>query len=111
MTTRKLEPSEWQRYFDGVAQHIPSMKVSVTILGEDIGVQPEAQGSALVGISWDHNDQALTVDTADWSHRMIRPAEIFVQEEAGMLSSVQVVDKDGGKQIVELQRLPSLPAS
>ncbi|HSN82787.1 MAG TPA: DUF5335 family protein [Polyangiales bacterium] len=111
MTTKKLKPSEWQQYFDRVAQHIPSMKVGVTILGEDIGVQPESQGSALIGISWDHNDQALTVDTADWSHRMVRPAEIFVQEEAGTLSSVEVVDQDGGKQIVELQRLPSLPAS
>ncbi|KPK14145.1 MAG: hypothetical protein AMJ62_13735 [Myxococcales bacterium SG8_38] len=111
MATRKLKPSEWQRYFDGVAKHIPSMKVGVTILGEDIGVQPESQGSALVGISWDHNDQALTVDTANWSHRIDRPAEIFVQEEGGMLSSVEVVDQDGSKQIVELQTLPSLPAS
>ena len=111
MTTRKLENRDWQRYFDGVAKRIPSMRVGVSILGDDIGVQPEAQGSALIGISWDHNDQVLTVDTPNWSHRLERPVEIYVEEEAGTLASIEVVGQDGTKQILQLQPLPSLPAS
>lgn len=111
MTTRKLKQSEWQQYFDRVAKRLPSMRVGVTIMGGEIGVQPEAQGSPLVGLSWDHNDQVLTVDTSSWSHRLDKPAEIFVREEAGMLSSIEVVDKNGDKQIIELEPLPSLPAS
>jgi hypothetical protein len=111
MTTRKLEPTEWQRYFDRVSKRIPSMRVGVSILGDEIGVQTEAQGSALVGISWDHNDRVLTVDTASWSHRLERPAEIHVREQGGTLSSIEVVDADGTKQIVELEPLPALPAS
>lgn len=111
MTTRKLQPTEWQRYFDAVSKRIPSMRVGVSVLGEEIGVQPEAQGSALVGISWDHNDGTLTVDTANWSHRLERPAEIYVREEGGNLTSIEVVDVDGTKQIVELEPLTALPAS
>ncbi|MFZ1866499.1 MAG: DUF5335 family protein [Polyangiales bacterium] len=111
MTTRKLENKDWQRYFDGVAKRIPSMRVGVSILGDEIGVQPEAQGSALIGISWDHNDQVLTVDTPNWSHRLERPVEIYVEEEAGTLASIEVVGQDGTKQILQLQPLPSLPAS
>ena len=111
MTTRKLEHRDWERYFDGVAKRIPSMRVGVSILGDEIGVQPEAQGSALIGISWDRNDRVLTVDTPNWSHRFEQPVEIYVQEEHGTLASIEVVDQDGTKQIVQLERLPSLPAS
>ncbi|MGD8606212.1 MAG: DUF5335 family protein [Myxococcales bacterium] len=111
MTTRKLEPGEWQGYFDGVSKRIPSVRVGVSILGDKVGVQSEAQGSPLVGISWDHNDRVLTVDTTHWSHRMEGPSEIFVREEGGTLSSIEVVHTDGTKQIVELEPLPALPAS
>jgi hypothetical protein len=111
MTTKRLEREQWQRYFDGVAKRIPSMRVGVSILGEEIGVQPEVQGSALIGISWDHHDQVLTVDTANWSHRLEHPAQIYVQEEGGTLASIEVIDQDGTKQIVELQPLPALPPS
>lgn len=111
MTTRKLEPGEWQGYFDTVSKRIPSVRVGVSILGDDIGVQPEVQGSPLVGISWDHNDRVLTVDTANWSHRVERPAAISVCEEGGTLSCIEVVEADGTKQIVELKALPALPAS
>ena len=48
MTTRKLEPSEWQAYFDDVAKRIPSMRVAVSILGENLGAQKEAEGSTLI---------------------------------------------------------------
>jgi len=32
MTTRKLEPSEWQPYFDEVAEGLPSMQVGAGTL-------------------------------------------------------------------------------
>ena len=111
MTTRKLEASEWQAYFDGVAKRIPSMRVAVSILGENLGAQKETEGATLIGISYDHNDDVLTVDTANVSHRVEKPTEIYVREEAGTLSAIEVVAPDGTKEIVELKPLPTLPAS
>lgn len=111
MTTRKLESSDWQRYFDQLAKRIPSMRVAVSILGDKIGAQHENENAALVGISWDHNDRVLTIDMANTSHRISQPSEIYVREEGGMLSSFEVVVGDGTKQIIELEPLPSLPAS
>ena len=96
MTTLKLERSEWQRYFDEVAKGLPSMRVGMSILGDDIGAQLETEDSALLGMSYDSKE---------------RPMEIYVHEKAGTLSSVEVVAQDGTKQIVELRPLPSLPAS
>ncbi|MDH3653090.1 MAG: DUF5335 domain-containing protein [Myxococcales bacterium] len=111
MTTRKLERPEWQRYFDEVSKHLPTMRVGISIMGESIGVQPESEDSVLVGISYDPNDEALEVDAANISHRMPKPKQIFVREEAGRLSSIEVIAQDGTKQIIELRPLPSLPAS
>lgn len=111
MTTKKLERSDWQRYFDQVAKHLPSMRVGVSVLGMEIGVQPETEDSALIGISYDSNDDVFVVATPNVSHQIANPQEIYVREEAGTLSSVEVITGDGTKRIVELKALPSLPAS
>lgn len=111
MTTRKLERSEWQRYFDDVAKRIPTMRVAVSILGEELGAQHETEGALLIGISYDPNDGVLTIDTANVSHRMSNPSALHVREQGGTLSSIEAVAPDGTKQIIELKPLPSLPAS
>jgi hypothetical protein len=111
MTTRKLERSTWQRYFDEVAKKLPSMRVAVSLLGDDIGVQLESENSALIGISYGSEDEVFEVVTPNVSHRVEKPKEIYVREESGMLSSIEVVAEDDSKQIIELRALPSLPAS
>ena len=111
MTTRKLEPSEWQQYFDRVAKELPSMRVAVSILGDGIGAQHENEDSALLGMSYDPKDEVFEIATANISHRVPKPREINVREEGGRLSSVEVIARDDTKQIIELRPLPSLPAS
>jgi len=111
MTTRKLESSEWQAYFDEVSKHLPTMRVGISIMGENIGVQPESEDSVLIGISYDSKDEVFVVAAANLSHTVPKPDEIFVREQAGRLSSIEIIAHDGTKQIIELQPLPSLPAS
>jgi hypothetical protein len=111
MTTRKLNRSEWQQYFDAVAKHLPSMRVGVSILGDDIGAQIETEDGALLGISYDSNEGIFEIATPSISHRVTNPKEIYVREEAGRLSSIEIIAPDDTKQIVELRPLPSLPAS
>lgn len=111
MTTRRLERAEWQRYFDEVAKRLPSMRVGVSVLGDDIGAQRENEDSPLLGMSYDSNDQTFEVAMSDDAHRVVNPKEIYVREVAGQLSSVEVVSQDDTKQIIELRALPSLPAS
>jgi hypothetical protein len=111
MTTKKLERSQWQRYFEKVTKHLPSMRVGLSIMGEKIGVQPETEGSTLIGISYDPTDEVFEVATPNVSHRVTNPEEIYVREQAGRLSSVEIISADGTKQLIELKPLPSLPAS
>jgi len=111
MTTRKLERSEWRPYFDRVAKRLPTMRVAVSVLGADIGAQPETEDSVLIGITYDPKDGILEVATPNLTHRIANPEEIYVQERLGELASVEVIAPDGTKQIVELKHLPALPAS
>jgi hypothetical protein len=111
MTTRKLEPSEWQQYFDEVAKRLPSMRVGVSILGEEIGAQLETEDGALLGMSYDPKAEVFEIATPNISHRVAKPREIYVHEKGGSLSSVEVIAQDDTKQIIELRSLPSLPAS
>ena len=111
MTTRKLESPEWQRYFDEVSKHLPTMRVGISIMGERSACSPRAKTALLVGVSYDSNDDVFAVDAANISHRVPKPKEIFVREQAGRLSSIEVIAQDGTKQIIELRPLPSLPAS
>ena len=111
MTTRKLERAQWQQYFDDVAKRVPAMRVAVSVMGEDLGVQPGTEDASLIGISYDHNDDILTIDTPNMSHRVTHPSEIYVREEAGTLTSIEAMTSDGTKQVIELKPLPALPAS
>ena len=111
MTTRKLERAEWQRYFDDVAKRAPSMRVAVVVMGADLGVQPGTEGASLIGISYDHNDDVLTIDMPNMSHRVANPSEIYVREQGGRLSCIEAVTPDGTKQVIELNPLPALPGS
>ncbi len=87
------------------------MRVAVSVLGADIGVQHETEDSALIGITYDPKDGILEIATPNITHRIAHPEEIYVQERLGDLASVEVIGADGTKQIVELKPLPMLPPS
>jgi hypothetical protein len=111
MATRKLERSEWRRYFDEVAKRLPTMRVTVLVLDDHIGVQPETEEGTLIGVTFDPKDGILEVATPNITHRVSDPKEIYVQEERGQLASIEVLVSDGTKRIFELKPLPALPTS
>ena len=110
MATRQLARSEWQAYFDRVAKQLPAVRVKVSVLGKELGAQPETENSTLIGISYDPHDESLAVTTPNLSHRVLAPQRITVQEQGGSLASFEVVDQEGNRQIIELERLKPLPS-
>lgn len=104
MPTRKLERSEWREYFDAVAKRMPKARVSVSVMADDLGVQPETEDGDLTGITYDSKEGFLEIATPSGTHRIENPNEIYVQEEGGELASVEVLAPDGTKQIIELKR-------
>ncbi len=103
MPTRKLEPSEWRSYFDAAAKQLPKMRVAISVMAEDLGVQPETQKSELIGLTYDSKDGCLEIITPSMTHQIANPSEIYVQEEQGLLASIEVLTADGTKQVIELE--------
>lgn len=116
MTTRKLDRSEWQPYFDDVSRSIGEHEVEIEIIspafGDQIaagplGNQARPEHATLHGLTYDPNSDALEVVTESLDHLIRRPREIHVQEADGVLQNVEALDGDGNKQIITLK--PPLP--
>ncbi|MFW5876343.1 MAG: DUF5335 family protein [Myxococcota bacterium] len=110
MTTRKLEASEWQSYMDGITRQLPGIRAEIHVSGLDLGDQVETERLRLDGITYDARDGSLEIASESLHHVISQPREIYVQEEAGALQSIEVVDADGHKQIVQLHRPLALPS-
>jgi hypothetical protein len=102
MTVKKLESAEWGRYFDKLSKKLGASTVDVIVSGLDLGVQPEAKKIPLLGISYDHADQALHIAMRHLNHRIEKPEHIYVDEDSAGVRAIEAVDQDGHKQIVEL---------
>ena len=105
MATTKLERSEWRQFFDAAAKRLPKMRVTISVMAEDLGVQPETQRGELIGITYDSKDGCLEIITPSMTHQIANPTQIFVQEEQGELASIEVLAPDGTKQIIELEAI------
>ena len=105
MPTRRLESSEWQPYFDAVAKRLPKMRVTISVMAEELGVQPETRDGELIGITFDSKDGCLEIITPSMTHQIADPTDIFVQEEEGQLASIEVLAPDGTKQVIQLEAI------
>ncbi len=110
MTTRNLEKSEWQGYFDRLSKRLPATEVEVRVEALDLGDQIELGPKArLIGIDYDPNDDAFEVATEGSAHRVSQPKAVFVEESAEWVSSVEVIDTEGRQHILILRHPLQLP--
>jgi hypothetical protein len=103
MSTRKIEIKEWQRYFDRLSKTLSSSVAKMEVLDSDLGDQTAFDWKPISGISYDPRDQELDVILDELDHRILRPAQIFVQEEGNEVSSIEVIDARNQKQILSLK--------
>ena len=109
MITRKLEPEAWQEYMDRASHRLAGGRAEIEVLGDDLGAQVLGDMN-LMGLSYDPTDRSLTISGEPIEHRISDPKEIFVEEEDGELSCLQVLDPEGHRQLVRVfpaQQLPS----
>jgi hypothetical protein len=109
MITRKLEPTQWQEYFDRASRRLAGGRAEIEVLGEDLGDQIQADMD-LLGLSYDPHDRALTIAGEALDHRISDPQEIYVEEDVGELQSLEVIDQEGHEQLIKLAPAPELPS-
>jgi hypothetical protein len=109
MTIRKLEKAEWRSFLDGVSKLLEAKEAEIEITSLRLGAQVQAEWLPLIGITYDPGNDLVEVALEGLDHMIRRPREIYIEDGAGTLASIEIVDVDGLKQIVKLKDQLLLP--
>jgi hypothetical protein len=110
MTIRKLEKKEWRPLLDLVSKAIEGKEAEIEVASLDLGDQVAAEWLPLLGITYDPNDDLVEVALDGLDHMINHPREIYLDNGAGAVTSIEIVDSEGAKQIVRLKDQLALPA-
>jgi hypothetical protein len=100
MTTRTLNKSDWQSYFDRMGGALEGKRASVEITSPTLGDQWAAKRLPLFGISYDPRDDLIEVAMEGVEHLVHHPQAVTVEEQGAGLASLEIVAEDGAREIV-----------
>jgi hypothetical protein len=110
MTIRKLEKPEWRPFLDVVSELLEAKEAEIEVASLNLGDQVLAEWLPLRGITYDPRNDVVEVVLDEVDHMIHRPREIYLDNGAGALRSIEIVDADDVKQIVRLKDQLMLPA-
>lgn len=109
MTVRKLEKPEWQRYFDFLSRGFQGAQAEIEVASLSLGDQVEADWLPLLGITYDPKDDLVEVALEGLDHLIYKPREIYFDATTAELTSLEIVDAEGVRQVVKLREPFMLP--
>jgi hypothetical protein len=110
MTARKLDKKQWKPFFDGISKVLGAKQAEIEVLSLDLGDQIEAEWLPLLGITYDPKDDLIEVALEGVDHLIPKPQEVWVEADGLDLSSIQIIDVNGVRQILMLRDPLMLPA-
>lgn len=110
MSTRTLDRSQWEAYFDRVSKALGAKLTEVEVAALDVGDQVEGEWVPLLGIAYDPKDDLVEVALEGLDHLVRHPQAVHVEEDpAEILRSVEIVDGEGRQHILRLKSPLALP--
>jgi hypothetical protein len=110
MTIRKLEKQEWHPFLDTISKLLEGKQAEIEVASLDLGDQDLAEWLPLRGITYDPNDDIVEVALDGLDHMIRQPREIYLDDGASALTSIEIVDAKGVNQIVKLRDQLALPS-
>ena len=107
---KQLEKSQWRPYFDRMSKSLLGKRAEIEVASLRLGDQIEAEWLPLLGISYDPKDDIIEIALEGVDHLIHKPREVYVEQEGLQLSSLEVVDAKGVRQIIVLRDPMMLPA-
>ena len=107
---RKLDKPQWRPFLDTISKLLEAKEAEIEVASPDLGDQVQAKWLPLIGIAYDPNDDVVEVALDGLDHMIHRPREIYLDNGASGLTSLEIVDADGARQIVKLKDQLMLPA-
>jgi hypothetical protein len=110
MTARKLDKSQWRTFFDRLSKTLEGKQAEIEVASLSLGDQVEAEWFALARHYLGPNDDLVEVALERLDHMIRKPREIYLEDWIRGLTTIEIVDADGTKQVVKL-REPLMLAS
>jgi Family of unknown function (DUF5335) len=110
MTIQRLDKTEWSGFFDRVSKGLTGKQAEIEVASLDLGDQIEARWLPLIGIVYDPKNDLMEVALEGLDHMIHKPRELYIENGSDRLSSLEVIDANGVKQIVKLRNPLMLPA-
>jgi hypothetical protein len=85
-------------------------RAEIEVASLAVGDQIEAEWLPLLGIVYDPKDDLIEVALDGLDHLIPHPREIYVENGGPMLNSLEIIDSEGTRQIVQLRDPLMLPA-
>ncbi len=97
---REIPKDKWRHFFDRMSSALIGKGVDITIHahGED---QHQSQVWELHGVSYDPHDDALIVSCRRQEHVISSPVSITVRGNAEVISSIDVLTREGPRETVK----------
>ncbi len=105
MATRELPKSEWQSYFDNVSRQLKAARAELEVASMNLGDQIETEWVSIYGMTYDPKDDLVEFVLEGLDHLIRRPKQIFIDEGAEWLVSVEIVDSDDVQYIAKLKQV------
>jgi hypothetical protein len=102
MTTRHLQKTEWKSYCDRVAKGLMGKRAQIEVAGLTLGDQLATKWVPLIGITYDPKSDIFAVAVENLDHIIQRPHDLYVDEAAIGLSSIEIIEEGGRQHIVRL---------
>lgn len=109
MTIRKLDRNEWRSYCVHASQLLRGKWAEIDVASMESGFQVDTRQRPLLGISYDPSRDMLDIALDGLDHFVERPRELYVEEDADGLVSLEVIDDHGAQRIVILSDPLKLP--
>jgi hypothetical protein len=106
----KLKKAQWRPFLDALSKLLEAKEAEIEVASLDLGDQIQAEWLPFLGISYDPNDDVVEIALEGLDHLIYRPREIYLDDDVGGLTSLEVVDADDRRQIVKLKDKLLLPA-
>jgi acylphosphatase len=107
--SRKLDKSQLRALFDHVTKQLQGKAVEVEVASLQLGNQVQAEWLALLGLSYNPDDDAVEIMLEGVDVTVSQPREILFDGSGGQWSALNIVDAEGVQHVIELKEPLLLP--
>ncbi len=106
MSEKCIVQKDWEKYLNELSKKIKNMDeaVEIDIIAPGVFEGEEAEGLQLVGISYDHKDNIVSVFCEVLDHIISKPQEIAVEDENGAITSIRITDGSGVEHLIKFSK-------